>query len=155
MFGFKHSPDPFGSLTRRGDADAGIRAIREKLGMDVGEAEVREAIREVLEEEGVEVGDRDLHRMVGMAKAGALGRSHIRRVMEEENAHVLAHERDTLYPGLAERLAAEGFAEAGEAEPVYLRFGLPPEGGLSTIGLPGFSEAGISMFAGKPTRGGH
>ncbi len=136
---------------RRGD-EAAI-AMRRQLGFVPSDAQLEEAVREVLEEGGVEVGDEDLSPLIEKVKVGAAGRSAVRRRLEKDEGHVLDAERDTLYPGLAERIAAEGWAETDE--PVYLRFGLPPEGGYSGVGIPGVQEAGVSVFAGRLTKGGH
>ena len=85
--------------------------------------------------------------------SGRLGKGRMRAIIEREFAKEIAWEREAEYPGLARRLALDGFERA--KKPVYLRFGDLPAGGRSTMEVEGLREGGVSVFAGRRTKGGH
>ena len=92
-------------------------------------------------------------RGMALLEEGKISRRAVDRFIMREASSELAWERDAFYPDLAERLAADGWAET--EKPVYLRFGELPEDGRSTTEVGGIWEKGISVFAGRLTKAGH
>lgn len=92
-------------------------------------------------------------RLRELVESGVLSPARLTEITEREIARDLERERESVYPGLAERLAEDGWQKT--KRPVYLRFGELPEGGRSTTEVAELWEDGISVFSARLTKAGH